>query len=262
MAYHLDGYYYDSQLRSYCLQFMAIFTDLQVKIGMRNDVEPELISVPIHYALPDRVAIAVNAGNTQNKPLRVPVMSAYLRNVQFDQSVAHGTGVTRRNAFLPQGGLLPNDIKVVHQRMPLPIIMNMELNLFASNNDQHFQMLEQILPLFEPDLNIQTSDAMFDMARISTVRLTSSQFDTPYPVGTDRRTIQSTHLFEVRGWISMPADVRNDFVNKIFLRIGAVSTGAVTNEEMIAELDAAGFTYDLVKDGNDIDIGDRPTIPS
>lgn len=257
MAIQRDGYYYDQQLKTYLLQFMAIFQGLQVQIGSRDGEEPALISVPIHYATPDRVTASILAGNTQNKMLRLPVMSAYLRNLSYDAGRANGQGTTRRNAYVPVGGLVPDDIRVVHQRKPLPVTLQVDLNLYASNTDQHFQMLEQILPLFEPQLMIQTTDALFDWTRISSVLFTGLTFDSNYPIGTERRITQSTLSFEIPGYIGTPVDVRRDFVNKIFLRIGTVGTAAASNEEMIAELDAAGFEYELVKDGTSIDLGDR-----
>lgn len=257
MAMQPNTHYYDHQLKTFVLQFMAIFQGLQVQVGSRDDSGPELISVPIMYAAPDRVAAAILNGNTQNKLLRLPIMSAYMRNLSYDSSRATGQGTSRRNSYVPTGGMVPDDIKVVHQRKPLPVIMQFELNLRASNTDQHFQMLEQILPMFEPELMIQTSDSLFDWTRLNAVRLTGINFDGQYPVGTDRRTVQSVLTFEVPGYISTPADVRSDFVNKVFLRVGAVSSSSITNEQMIADLDAGGFEYELIKDGSTLDLGDR-----
>lgn len=252
MAIPQANYYYNAQLRNYVLQFMAIFSGLQVRVGASDEQEPRLITVPIHYGQPDRVVAAIKGDNTQNKPLRLPIMSAYMRNFNKAEDMYAGTGFERRNTYVPVGGLIPDDIKVVHQRRALPYKIDMELSMYASNTDQHFQMLEQILPLFDPQLNIQTSDGPFDMARLTHVKLLSINLDNNYPIGMDRRINQSTLMFEVPIYLDTPADVRRDFVEKIFMRIGAVSNASLTNYDMVAELDQQGIEYDLIFGADDL----------
>ena len=254
MAMQADGYYYNQQLKKYILQFMAIFSGLQVQVGKTGTLEERLISVPIHYTTTDRVVAAIKGDNTQNKPLRLPVMSVYKRNLSLDMSRAKGVGAERRNVFTPVGGLVPNDTEVVYQRMPVPYKLEMELSIYCSNTDQEFQILEQILPLFDPALIIQTSDAPLDWTRMTQVNLMSMSNDNNYPVGTDRRIIQKTVTFEVPIWIDIPADVRRNLVEKVFLRIGAVSTGSILSEDIIADLDGQGIEYDLVHDASDVPI--------
>lgn len=263
-----NGYFYDHQIRNCILQFMAIFAGLQVRIGKRDthetvDVEtcdgpvPEpiiedeqLISVPIHYGHQDRVVAAILAENVQNKPLRLPTMSAYMRGLEHGDNP--GIGVERRESYLPTGGLLPDDIKVVRQRRSYAYEMEMELSLYASNTDQHFQMLEQILMIFNPSLQIQTSDALFDMGKITMVTLKGISLETNYPIGTDRRIIQSTLNFTVILYLSSPATIRDDYVKKIFARVGAVSNTSVSNYDIVAELDALGIDYQLLLDADDL----------
>jgi hypothetical protein len=255
MAFKRDGYYYDQQITNYVLQFMAIFSGLQVQIGKWRDESEQLISVPIHYGDQDRVVASILADNTQNKPIRLPIMSAYMQGFELGRDRMHGTGIERRNTYVPVGGLIPDDLKVIHQRQPTPYDMTMELTIWVSNSDQHFQILEQIMPLFDPQLNIQTSDAVFDMARLTSVELKSGpMMDNNYPSGQDRRVIKSTMTFNVPIYISTPAEVKKDVVNRIFMRIGAVSTSANTSEEIVAELDAEGIPYRLVLSAADLPI--------
>ena len=243
----INTYYYDQQLKTYILQFMAIFSNLQVKIGKFGDVEERLIPVPIIYGAQDRVVASILADHTQNKPLRLPTMSAYMRNISLDPSRAHGVGFERRQVYTPVGGLVPEDTVSVHQRIGMPFKLEMELAIYVSNSDQHFQILEQILPFFEPTITIQKSDSIFDNTRLTSVELTNVNVESPYPIGTDRRIIQSSLVFEMPIWLSTPADVRKDFVQKVFLRIGAVDTTSVTNFEIIADLDDQGIEYDLIQ---------------
>lgn len=255
MAFQRDGYYYDAQLKNYILQFMAIFTGLQVQIGKWNTEDERLISVPVHYGAPDRVVAALLANNTQNSPLRLPTMSAYLRGLNLDSSRMTGVGLERRQAYVPVGGLVPDDIRVIHQRKPIPYTLELDLSIYASNTDQHFQIMEQILPLFDPQLNIQTSDGIFDWTRLTHVLLKNITVDSNYPIGTDRRIVQSSITFEMPVWIDTPADVRRDFVERVLYRIGTVDTTAVDSFEIIGDLDAQGIPYQVMQDASTLDLG-------
>ena len=157
MAIPQQAYWYNEQLKRYIIQFMTIFSGLQVSIGRTEGVDQEaLIPVTIHYGNHDRVVAGLMAENTQNKPIRLPCMTAYMQGFDLATDLMHGTGQERRNSYVPTGGMLPDDVRVVHQRMPIPYKMQVQLGIYASNTDQHFQILEQILMLFEPQLQLQT----------------------------------------------------------------------------------------------------------
>jgi hypothetical protein len=254
MPIQQSEYYYNGQLRSYILQFMAIFTGLQVEVGKRDEADERLISVPVHYGHKDRVVAAILSDFTQNKPLRLPVMSAYMRSISMAEDLYAGLGMERRNSYVPVGGLVPDDIKTVYQRRALPFKLDLDLAIMSSNTNQHFQILEQLLPLFDPQLNIQTSDSPLDMTRLTHVKLKNINTDSNYPIGTERRIIQSTLQFEMPIYIDTPADVRRNFIQSIFLRIGAVSQSAQTSEDMVAELDAQGINYAQIFDSDNLTI--------
>lgn len=253
MAIQKQAYWYNDQLKRYITQFMAIFSGLQVQIGKNSQSSSNsLIPVTIHYGSHDRVVAALMSDNTQNKPLRLPMMTAYMENLDLAQDLMHGVGVERRSSYVPTGGLLPDDVKVVHQRSPIPYKMTVQLGIYASNTDQHFQILEQILMLFDPQLMIQTSDSVFDWTRLTTVKLMNMSMDQQYPVGTDRRIIQSTIRFEMPVYLASPADIRQDFIKSIKLRIGMVDTALVESGDIVAALDELGIVYDEWANGSDV----------
>jgi T4-like virus Myoviridae tail sheath stabiliser len=229
---------------------MAVFTGLQVQVGAFEDEPPRLISVPIKYGHSDRVVASIIAGNTQNTPLRLPMMSAYLRNMQIGTRRMAGTGVERRRAFVPLGGLVPDDIEVIHQRRPVPYDIDIDLYIYASNTDQHFQILEQILPLFDPQLNIQVSDAYFDWTKLTHIELKNINMDSNFPIGTDRRIIQSTISFTMPVFIDTPVDVRKDVVEKIFMRVAAVDTLSASTFDIIADIDGQNVPYSVIQDAS------------
>jgi len=254
----MTHHYYDKQIKKYLTQFMAIFAGMQVSIGKNDDSDEEqLISVPIQYGNKDRVVAHILGDNTQNKPLRLPMLSSYINGINLAPELRKGVGQTKRQTYLPRGELFPDGIKVIKQYMPVPYKLSVELALYASNTDQHLQMLEQIMMIFDPIIQIQTSDAIFDWAKLTTVEMEGINFDQSYPIGTERRMIISTLTFGMPIYISAPANIRDDFIKDIFVRVGAVSQSANTANEMIEDLDDQGLDYENWFSLDDIDIDEE-----
>ncbi len=250
----LENYHYSAQLRRYIVQFAAIFAGIQVEVGKRSDTEPHLIHVPIKNASIDRVVGHIKGENTQNKPIRLPIMSFQLINVDQAPELRKGIGVKRRSTYMPTGGVFPDDITVVEQRQPVPYRAMFELAIWASNQDQHYQMMEQIFTLFDPILQIQISDDIFDWTKITSVELTDIRFDENIPQASERRLIQTRLNFSVPIYLSIPADVHKKYIKDIYLRIGAVSGDLGSSYDIIADLDSQGIEYEKVFSVDDVDI--------
>jgi hypothetical protein len=136
----------------------------------------------------------------------------------------HGVNQTDTRTLLKQGGVFPDDIEVIKRVMPIPYNMQMELAIYASNTDQMYQILEQILMLFDYDLQLQFNDKSFDWTKITSLELQSINTEENYPGGTERRVILWTLSFKMPIWLSPPLDVRKDVIQSISIRIGNLDT--------------------------------------
>lgn len=224
----INSYFYEGQLRSYLLQFCNIFAGLQVATGKGECATDEMMTVPIMVGSKDRVVAAIQAGNTQNKPFSLPAMAATITGIALNPN-RKGIGTVDRRTFLPEGGVYPNDLKTLVRVMPIPYILSTDLSIYASNTQQLHQILEQLLMLFDPVLQIQTSDAAFDWTKITTVELVGVNNEENYPPGGDRRVLTWTLNFEIPIYISAPVDVTDEIVRKVVIRIGDLS-GFQVNE--------------------------------
>lgn len=233
---------------------MAVFTVFQVKVGKRHDQEERLIDVPVHYASQDRVAAAIVADHTQNKPVRLPMMSAYVQGIFPAPERRKGIDVVRRDRYMPMGGALPKDLKVLYQRQAVPYNMRMELAINASNLDQLFQLAEQIFTVFNPSITIQTTDSPFDTTRLTSVELTDVSWPDPITNEQERRVLQAILVFEIPIYLDTPADLRNNIIEKINVRVGAVDFASKDPATIVAELDAMNIEYDTILDAKDIPI--------
>lgn len=214
----INTYFYEGQLRSYLLQFCHIFAGLQVQTG-KGECDAEFITVPISVGSRDRVVAAIAAGNTQNRPFSIPAMTANITGIELSPN-RKGTGIVDRRLHMPRGGVFPDDLKTLVRVMPIPYVLSLELSIYASNIQQRDQILEQILILFNPTLEIQTSDVAEDWTKLTTVELTGINNEENNPPGGDRRIIMWSLNFSMPIQISIPMDIRDELVKKIILTFG------------------------------------------
>ncbi len=239
----LETYFYDGQIRNRITQFAAVFSGLKVSVG-KNDFNStsNLISVPIRYGNADRVVNAILAENAQ-KPISLPIMSFYVSGIEQAPEMRKGVDQKIRRTVLPNGGAFPDDLKVVQTMMPIPYIMSVELNTYASNEDQNFQMLEQILMLFNPNLILQTSDDPYDWNKIISVELIAINNQTNYPMGQDPRVIQSSFTFSVKLYLSPPAEIKKNYIKEIKLRLAAITASDGPTTEAVKDVNRAEPPY-------------------
>jgi hypothetical protein len=216
----ISHFFYHQQIRSYLLQFVSIFYGLQVQTGKGECDEQQMISVPIVVGSKDRVVAALMAGNTSNRMFSTPTMSAYLQGLSLAPERRRPTGLIDQRVTLPVGGVFPDDLTVVKRAVPVPYNATVELTIYASNTDQMHQILEQVLVLFNPDIQIQKSDGAFDWTKITKVELTDIANEENYPSGTDRRIITWTLTFDMPIYLSVPMGIKDDLVRKVIIQIG------------------------------------------
>lgn len=236
----INYYFYDNQLRKYIEQFCGIFAGLSVMTGVGADGNTQSLNVPIRYGSMDRVAAAISVGNTQNKPIALPLMSAYMIGIEQAPERRKGVGQVDRKTVLPAGGVYPDDLRVYERMMPVPYNLVMELAIYASNTDQAFQILEQLMMIFDPTLQIQTSDAPFDWTKLTTVTMESIQGEENFPPGAERRLIVWTMNFTLPIWISPPMDIKTTVVRSIVQNLGDMNSFSLGEYDQNGELQAFG----------------------
>lgn len=216
----ITHYYYQGQIKDYIKQFLSIFSGLHVATGIGQDGNIDFLRVPVMYGSVDRVVAALTSRNTTNLPIKIPMMSGMLMGLDIAPERATGAGMTDRRVVFATGGVLPDDAKVIERLVPYPYDMTMELAIYASNSDQMFQILEQVLILFDPTLTLSRGDDPFDWNRLSTVELMSIQSEENYPIGTDKRIIVYTLSFAMKVKMGINGSFRDEVVNRVNIDFG------------------------------------------
>jgi hypothetical protein len=220
---------------------MEIFRGIIVKTGKSSDGTIKDIIVPIRYGSMDRVAESIAANNTQNLPTRLPIMAAYLSTISMAPDRYKGIDSVKTMPYTPRGGVFPDDTKTINQVMPMPFKLSLDLHIYSSNMEQQLQILEQILLLFNPSIQIQTSNALYDGGRITNVELVGINNDENYPIGTDRRTVMHTLNFDMIIYLTAPAELRDNLVKQINIRISQLD---ITNTDIL-ETDLDNITISI-----------------
>ena len=133
----------------------------------------------------------------------------------------------------------------IERLMPVPFKLTINLDIWTSNTNQKLQLLEQVLTLFNPSLEIQSTDNYIDWTSLSVMYLDRTVWTSrSIPIGTDNPIDVATLTFSMPIWISPPAKV---------LKLGVI-------ERVIASMyDAQGDLNNAI-DNEDLLMGTRQVI--
>lgn len=244
-------FFYDEQIRRFLLQFARIFSGFDVEYGRDEEgTNHTLIRVPVKYGDWSRQAQTVVANNSASTMPSVPMMTFYITALDYDRPRIQepnfvSTIAVRQRTYdrdtdsyeTTQGNAFTID-----RLMPVPYKLTVNLDIWTSNTNQKMQLLEQILVLFNPALEIQSTDNYIDWTSLTTCDLQSVKWSSrTVPIGTDNPIDIATLTFTLPIWISSPAKVK---------KLGVI-------ERIVARVfDANGDASDAILD-NDLLLGTR-----
>lgn len=250
----MQQFFYDAQIRRFLLQFARIFSNFQIEYGRANDTGAStLIRVPVRYGDASRQAQTIIQQNSASSLPSTPLITFYITSMDYDRpriqepyyvsktqvrqrtydSTTDSYETTQGNAF------------TIERLMPVPYKMTINCDFWTSNTNQKFQLFEQVATLFNPALEIQSTDNYIDWTSLSVVELAQSTWSSrSIPVGTENPIDIMTMQFTLPIWISSPAKVK---------KLGVV-------ERIIMSVyDAQGDVNDALVD-NDLLLGTRQKI--
>jgi len=206
-------WFYDGQIRRYITQTIRVFSNFTVKYG-----DGTLVRVPVMYGDADRAVASIIRNNSENKVNSVPRISVYVSQLALDRErTSDATFVSKmhfRERDFDQTGQNYTSGQgrnyTVERLMPTPFKLTMKVDIWTANTDQRLQILEQILVLFNPSLELQTTDNYIDWTSLSVLNLTDINWDSrTVPVGTDTPIDISTLTVDTGIWISPPVKVKH-----------------------------------------------------
>jgi hypothetical protein len=226
----MNQFFYDGQIRRFLTQFIRAMSGYQVEFTNRNG-GTALQRVPVIYGDSSRNVAQIINNNSPNTTPTVPVMAVYISDLKYDRErVQEPTYVgkmhLREREFDPFTGTYTtqqSDIMTVERLMPVPYKLTLKLDIWVSNTDQKLQLVEQISSLFNPAMEIQSTDNYIDWTSLTAIFLTDINYTSrTIPIGTENPIDIATLTFELPIWISPPAKVkRMGVIQKIIASIYA-----------------------------------------
>ena len=241
-------YFYDKQFRRYIQQFIRIFAGFQYVKGYTEQGEPVYHTTPVRYGDISRMAAHIQRENSENTLSTVPFISCYVTDLQPDvnkrvfpqfeekMTVIEKEYNTTTNSYQNKQG----SVYTVERHMPVPYTLRMQTDIWTSNTDQKMQLLEQILVLFNPSLNIHTTNNPLDWSSLSVVELVNTQWtNRGIPSGVDDIIDISTLTFELPILINPPAKVnKSSMIHTIITNLHEVATGDADSIKVLNDINA------------------------
>lgn len=274
-------FFYDQQIRRFLLQFIRAMSNFQVRIGVDEAGGAVYQRIPVFYGDANRQASQILRGNSENALPSVPAMAVYLSGMTYDRArVQDPTFVSKLNIRKQefdeetntytgrQGG-----VYTVERLMPVPYTLEVKLDIWSSNIEQKLMILEQISALFNPAIEIQSTDNYIDWTSLSYILLTGNTLTSrTVPAGPEDSIDIATLTFELPIWISAPAKVKQlGVIRKIVMSIydanGSIDEGifnddaSATNIGTLLDRNFLTFSnFGLVYQGNTLRLVKRTDL--
>jgi len=276
----MSQFFYDAQIRRFLLQFTRIVSNFQIEYGNETDGvnNAALIRVPVRYGDASRNAQVIIQENSRNSMPASPLMTFYVSSLDFDRprmqepyhvskiNVRQRTYDTETDSYETTQG----NAFTVERLMPVPYKLGITLDIWTSNTNQKMQLLEQLLTLFNPSLEIQSTDNFIDWTSLSVVDLESVTWTSrTVPIGTENPIDMATIKFSLPIWLSSPAKVKKlGVVERVIMSMydaqGDVNNAIYENDLLLGtRVQVTPWMYEVVVVGNQVQcLQSRTIVPN
>lgn len=226
-------HFYDGQIKRYLTQFMRLMSNFSVK-----DSKGRVTQIPVRFGDMNRQVAQIMNKNSENIVQSAPFIACYIKGMDFardrlqDPTYVSKVNIRERafdednNEYLNTQGAN----YTVERLMPTPFTLQMTADIWTTNVDQKLQILEQILVLFNPSMEIQTNSNYIDWTSLSLVELTGMTFSSrSIPAGLEQDIDIASLNFSSPIWLTTPAKVKKlGIITQIITNMFADSPGTIT----------------------------------
>jgi len=155
--------YYNKSIRNITAAFGTLFNNISIVRTDSNNVEVDRFVVPLVYAkqntwykrLKSKVNVHdENSQSTVNVGSHLPAMSFAMTSMQYNAA-------RKLNSLNTVAANMTNVNAVSTKQKtfaPAPYDFSFELNVYSKNIDDGLQIIEQIVPFFQPSINIKLKE--------------------------------------------------------------------------------------------------------
>ncbi len=147
----LTNHFYHEIIRKTIVSFGTLFNNIEIQHTDKSGKTVSVLKVPVSYGPQQKFLARVNQGRDYQDgvgtTLTLPRMSFEVVGMNYD--------ATRKVSTMQSFKSVNKDTKkLVKSFMPVPYNINMQLSILAKLNEDAIQILEQILPYFQPAFNL------------------------------------------------------------------------------------------------------------
>lgn len=246
----LGSTFYHETLRKCIVGFGTLFNDIHIirKDSSGNTIQS--MKVPLAYGAKQKFLARLTEDPNLNKSVAItlPRIGFEIGQIAYDSSRK-----LNKIQKVKKAGSAGN--KVDTQYMPVPYNIDFELYAMSKNSDDALQIVEQILPYFQPDYTITINDIVqMSSKRDVPIVLTGISYEDNYAgEWTERRAIIYTMSFTAKCYLYGPV-ISGQVVTKVQVdQYTDSSTAAPKREQRLT------VTPDPVSAGMDEDFGFNET---
>ena len=244
-------YYYNKSIRNYVVLFGTLFNEMYVKRANKDAAQ----KVPLSYASKERfIAYGLNMNSTPavNPELQVilPRMSYYMNAIKYNSK--NKVNTVNSSVSVDVQTVEGEEVRV-HKRQlaPVPYLLTFELAIYARYEDDVLQIVEQILPYFQPHFNAKIKE--YSLAGVVDrdiyINLTSVEpgEEIEGPMDNGRRLIQWTLTFDLSGYLYPMIDDTQVIKRTIVDFVGSEQQ-LVSTESSLANVTSEVFPFSAEQD--------------
>jgi hypothetical protein len=270
-------FFYDNQIRRYLIQFAKIFSSWNVTKGKDPNGNNIIVRIPVMYGDSSRQAATIIANNSASNLPTAPLITYYISGLEYNQKWTQDpTFVDRLNvrqrAYNQETqtyDTTQGQAFTIERLMPVPYTLRITVDFWTTNYQQKLEIIEQLGTLFNPALEIQSTDNFIDWTSLSSVFQDGLTFTSrSIPQGTGNPIDIMTWKFYMPVWLSTAAKLKKmGVIQKIIASIyQGTALQDVQDEDLLlgTRQKITPYGYKLLLIGNQLQLlpADEAFFPS
>ena len=222
-------YFYHEVLRRTVISFGTLFNDITIQKKDSDGDTFSTIEVPLAYGPKQKFLARLEQSPNLNRPVQMslPRMSFEMVGITYDPS----RKVTNTQSFLAKA---KDNSQIVKSYVPVPYNIEFELAIMTKLNDDMLQIVEQILPYFQPSFNltIDLNSTIGEKKDVPVVLSNLSMQDDYEGDYSTRRSLIYSLRFIAKTYLFGPTntDISTDIIKKVTIGLNAGSPGSSSRD--------------------------------
>ena len=201
----LGTYFYNESLRKTIIAFGSMFNDIYITRKTAAGVEAQTLKVPLAYGPKQKFMVRLDADPNldQKVAITLPRIGFEISGFDYDPTRKLNRIIKRKKVSNTADKVLK---QMNTQYSPVPYNVNFELFVMTKNSDDGIQIVEQILPFFQPEYTVTINEVPeMSVIRDVPIVLNSIGYEDTYAGDfTERRAIIYTFNFIAKAYVYGP----------------------------------------------------------